>query len=127
MKNPHLLELLGWGEAILTTYYLINHISRHVLGNVSPIKFMLSCFTSISKLQNVESHVFDFVVFVHIYKQYRNKLDPRVVIYIFLSYASNKRGFNWYHSFSRKVFVSKYVMFHENVPYFMCLNIMRRP
>jgi hypothetical protein len=33
---------LYWGEALLLAAYWINQVSSRVLGNVSPIKFMLT-------------------------------------------------------------------------------------
>ena len=62
--------------------------------------------------------MFGCVAFVHVHKQYRNKLDPRAIRCIFLGYAPNKRGYKCYHPPSRKFFVSKDVTFHENVSYF---------
>ncbi|KAI5408632.1 hypothetical protein KIW84_054465 [Lathyrus oleraceus] len=88
------------------------------LGNKSPVQFMLSRFPSVPILHTLESRIFGCVAFVHVHKQYRNKLDPRAVRCIFLGYASNKRGYKCYHPPSRKFFVSKDVTFHENVSYF---------
>ncbi|KAI5444626.1 hypothetical protein KIW84_013047 [Lathyrus oleraceus] len=65
-----------------------------------------------------KSRIFGCVAFVHVHKQYRNKLDPRAVRCIFLGYAPNKRGYKCYHPPSQKFFVSKDVTFHENVSYF---------
>lgn len=79
---------------------------------------MLSRFPSVPILHTLESRIFGCVAFVHVHKQYRNKLDPRAVRCIFLGYAPNKRGYKCYHPPSRKFFVSKDVTFHENVSYF---------
>ena len=129
-KNRHLLEVARclmfqmyvpnsyWGEAVLTAVYLINRVISRVLGNTSPIKSMLSHFPSAPILQNLKTRVFGCVAFVHVHKQYRNKLDPRAIRCIFLGYAPNKRGYKCYHPPSRKFFVSKDVTFHENVSYF---------
>ncbi|KAK2456756.1 myosin-16 [Trifolium repens] len=129
-KNRHLLEVVRclmfqmsvpnsyWGEAVLTAVYLINRVISRVLGNTSPIKSMLPHFPSAPILQNLKTRVFGCVAFVHVHKQYRNKLDPRAIRCIFLGYAPNKRGCKCYHPPSRKFFVSKDVTFHENVSYF---------
>ncbi|CAJ2656256.1 unnamed protein product [Trifolium pratense] len=79
---------------------------------------MLSHFPSAPILQNLKTRVFGCVAFVHVHKQYRNKLDPRAVRCIFLGYTPNKKGYKCYHPPSRKIFVSKDVTFHENVSYF---------
>ena len=85
-----------WGEAVLTAVYLINRVISRVLGNTSPIKSMLSHFPSAPILQNLKTRVFGCVAFVHVHKQYRNKLDPRAIRCIFLGYAPNltKEGAN---------------------------------
>ncbi|KAK2414409.1 myosin-16 [Trifolium repens] len=129
-KNRHLLEVARclmfqmsvpnsyWGEAVLTAVYLINRVMSRALGNTSPIKSMLSHFPSAPILQNLKTRVFGCVAFVHVHKQYRNKLDPRAIRCIFLGYAPNKRGYKCYHPPSRKFFISRDVTFHENVSYF---------
>lgn len=126
-KNRHLLEVTRallfqmsvpksyWGEAVLTSAYLINRIPSLVIGNVSPVQFMISLFPSVSIIQSVESRVFRCVAFVHVHKQHRTKLDSCVVRRVFVGYPSNKRGFKCYHPPSHKYFVSRDVTFHENV------------
>ncbi|KAK2397259.1 hypothetical protein QL285_058852 [Trifolium repens] len=93
-----------WGEAVLTAVYLINRVISGVLGNTSPIKSMLSHFPSAPILQNLKTRVFGCVAFVHVHKQYRNKLDPRAIMCIFLGYAPNKRGYKCYHPPNRNFF-----------------------
>lgn len=108
-----------WGEAYLIVTYLINRVSYRILDNVSLIQFMPSLFSSILILQNIKSHIFGCVLFVHVNKKYRNKLNPNVVICIFLDYAPNKRGTNVI-IFLLEFFVYKYAICHENVSYFTC-------
>ena len=64
-KNHHLLEVTRallfqmsvpssyWGEAVLTTAYLINRIPSRILGNVSPMQLMMSHFPSAPIMQSL--------------------------------------------------------------------------
>lgn len=58
-----------WGEAVLTTNYLI--LPSKVLENKAPITIL-----------------FGGISFVHIHSQRHDELDPQDLKYIFLSYSS---------------------------------------
>ncbi|RDX84427.1 putative mitochondrial protein, partial [Mucuna pruriens] len=81
-----------WGEAVLTAAYLINRLPTRVLNGISPIKHMLSFFPSSPLMLSLPSRVFGSVVFVHSHNPHRGKLDPKVVICVFIGYPSNKKG-----------------------------------
>lgn len=53
-----------WGEIVLNIVYLINLVSTQFLGNVSRVQFMLSSFSFVTMLQNLESRVFVCFLFV---------------------------------------------------------------
>ncbi|RDY03703.1 hypothetical protein CR513_12680, partial [Mucuna pruriens] len=105
-KNRHLLEVaralsfqmsipnVYWGEAILTTTYLINRLPTHILNDISPIKHMLSFFPNTPLMLSLPSRVFGCFAFVHSRNPLRGKLDPRVVKCVFIGYPSNKNKFN---------------------------------
>ncbi|RDY02144.1 hypothetical protein CR513_14444, partial [Mucuna pruriens] len=131
-KNRHLLEVarallfqmyvpkVYWGEAVLTGTYLINRLFTRVLNSISPIKHMLSFFSSSLLMLNLLSCVFGCVAFVHSYNPHRRKLDPRAVKCVFIDYPLNKKGFKCYHPSSRRFFVSMDVTFHETQSFFVC-------
>ena len=50
--------------------------------------------------------VFGCVAFVHIHNHNRDKLDPRAVKCVFLSYSSTKRGYKCFNRNKQKYFVT---------------------
>ncbi|RDX92919.1 Copia protein, partial [Mucuna pruriens] len=72
-----------WGEVILTASYLINMLPTHVLNDISPIKHMLSLFSSPLML-SLSSRVFGYVAFVHSHNSHSEKLDPRAIKCVFI-------------------------------------------
>ena len=52
-------------------------------------------------------------MFVHIHSLFNGKLEPRTIKCIFISYASNKKGYHCYHPPNRKCFTSMDVTFDE--------------
>ncbi|RDX96700.1 hypothetical protein CR513_20609, partial [Mucuna pruriens] len=130
-KNRHLLEVaraflfqmsipnVYWGEAVITTGYLINRLPTWVLNGISPIKHMLSFFPSSPLMLSLPSRVFGCVAFVHSHNSHRGKLDPKAVKCVFIGYPSNKKGFKCYHPLSHRFFVSMDVTFHETQSFFV--------
>ena len=93
-------------------------LPSHVLHGVSPIQLMTTFYPSISLMTNLQSRVFGYPIFVHVHGPHRGKLDPRAIKCVFIGYASNKKGFECYHSQNRRVIVSKDVTFHETESFF---------
>ena len=113
-KNKHLLEVPRsimfttnvpkhfWGEAVLTTTYLINRMpSNHTRIILSlPLK------------------IFGWTAFVCIHEQHRNKLDPKVIKCVFLGYSLAKKSYKCYSPITRKLYTSMDVTFFENQSYY---------
>ena len=64
-----------WGEAVKSAIYLINRVSSRALDFRTPQQKM-QVFFSLSHVLNLEPRVFGCTVYVHISKNFRNKLDP---------------------------------------------------
>ncbi|RDX84090.1 hypothetical protein CR513_34917, partial [Mucuna pruriens] len=74
-----------WGETILTATYLINRLPTWVLNDISPIKHILSFFSSSPLIMlSLPSRVFGCVVFIHSHNPHHGKLDPRDVKCVFI-------------------------------------------
>lgn len=74
-----------WGNAILTTTYLINRMPFRVLNFKSSCEVLLSNFSYIGFISSLLK-VFACTAFVHIYPHQRSKLDPKATKCIFLGY-----------------------------------------
>ncbi|RDX94264.1 hypothetical protein CR513_23367, partial [Mucuna pruriens] len=137
-KKCHLLEVVRvlifqmsvlnvyWREVVLLVTYLINRLSTCFLNSISPIKHMLSFFSSSPLMFSLPSHVFVCVSFVHSHNPHRGKLDPKAVKYVFIGYPLNKKDFKCHHLLSHQVFVSMDVTFHEIESFFVSLHFRGR-
>ncbi|RVW43757.1 Retrovirus-related Pol polyprotein from transposon TNT 1-94 [Vitis vinifera] len=129
-KNRHLLEVarslmfsmnvpkLFWGQAVLTTAYLINRMPSRVLKFQTPCQTLLKSFPTTRLISTVPPKIFGCSVFVHINQQHRSKLDPRSLKCIFLGYSSNQKGYKCYSPVTRKFYNSMDVTFFETQPYY---------
>ncbi|KAJ0048163.1 hypothetical protein Pint_16235 [Pistacia integerrima] len=98
-----------WGDAILTTCYLINS---------TPLKFLKKNFPHLRNMTMMDLKTFGCTVFVHIPTHLRSKLDPRAERCVFLGYAPNKRGYKCLNPKTGKIYFSMDVVFLEK-PFFI--------
>ncbi|CAL9012563.1 unnamed protein product [Prunus brigantina] len=124
-KNRHLLEVIRaslfganmprsfWGEAIISTAYLINRIPSSILNFQTPLQ-ILHHHIQTPPTPNLEPRIFGCVVFVHLHDHQRSKLDPRAEKCVFIGYAPHQKGYRCYHPPSQKIFTSLDVVFREH-------------
>ena len=129
-KNCHLLECTQallfqqnvpksyWGEAVLTSAYVINRIPSRVLGCESPLETLSQLYPNIRSSFNLAPRVFGCTSFVHIHNHKREKLYPKALKCVFVGHSSTQKGYKCYHPPTRKLYVSADVTFIENKPYF---------
>ena len=113
-KNRQLLEVarslmftthvpkVFWGEAVLTSAYLINRMPSRTLSFNTPYQTFLKAFPNTSLLSTLPMKVFGCTTFVHIHAQHRGKLDPKSIKCLFVGYSSNKKGYKCYSPTTRK-------------------------
>ena len=99
-KNRHLLECTRaqlfqqnvpksyWGEAVLTSAYVINRIPSRVLGFKSPLETLSQFYPDIRSSFNLTPRIFGCTAFVHVHSQNRGKLDPRALKRVFVWYSA---------------------------------------
>ena len=112
-----------WGEAILTTTFLINHMPSRVIGFLTPIHVFSQVFPHNRLVYEIPLRVFGCTSFVHVYSQNITKLDPRALKTFFLGYSPTQKGYKCYDPLTRKMYVSYDVSFFENQPYFSKTSI----
>jgi hypothetical protein len=132
-KNRHLLDMARsilfsahmpkylWGEAVKTAAHLINRLPSSVLNGRIPYE-VLSTHVSIPSFHNLPARVFGCVVFVHIPKNQRTKLDFRALKCVLVGYGTHQKGYKCYHPPTRKFFVTMDVTFYEDTCYFVPLD-----
>ena len=129
-KNKHLLEVSRaimfsmhvpkylWGEAVLTSSYLINRMPTRVLNYSTPLECLKKCFHETCIPSNLPLKIFGCTVYVHLSSKGQSKLEPRAEKCVFIGYAPNKKGYKCFNPKTRKTVVSMDVTFLEHQPYF---------
>ena len=72
-----------WGDAILTSYYLINKMPTRVLNYETPLQTLKKSFPNTCLINNLPLKLFGCAVFVHVPSHLQSKFDPRVENCIF--------------------------------------------
>ncbi|XP_019427158.1 PREDICTED: uncharacterized protein LOC109335479 [Lupinus angustifolius] len=124
-KHRHILEtarsmLLSasapsefWGEAVKTAVHVINKISYSVTSGLSPFERMYGHPPDYSSLR-----VFGSTCFVLLPHVERSKLTPRSAICVFLGYGDGQKGYRCYNPSTRKLYISRHVVFLEHLPFY---------
>lgn len=102
-----------WGEAVLTSVYLINKIPISHNSGISPHAKLFGQTPDYSHLK-----VFGSTCFVLRPHVERTKLSSRVAICVFLGYGIGQKGYRCYDPSSNKLYVSRHVSFIEHIPFY---------
>jgi hypothetical protein len=115
-KNHHLLEMtrtllfqnnvskIFWSEVVLTAAYLINRLPSANQNFKIPLEILYNQKINIDHLR-----VFGCVCFIH--KNKIHKLDFTSTKGIFLDYSIFKKGYKCYDPKTKKLFISRDVIF----------------
>ncbi|WJZ84417.1 hypothetical protein VitviT2T_004022 [Vitis vinifera] len=128
-KNRHILEtaralLLNahvpnryWSDVVATAVHLLNSMPTKVLQFQTPVK-VLSDHVSLPNVLMIPPRIFGCVVFVHIHKNQRTKLDPCAVRCLFLGYGVQKKGYRCYDPIAKRTYIAMDVTFLESENFF---------
>ena len=106
------LPIKFWGECVLTAVHLINRTPSKVLQGKTPFEALYQRKPSYTHLR-----VFGTLCFAQ-NKRVRDKFTPRGRKCVFLGYPFGKKGWKLLDLETQEFFVSRDVIFHENLfPY----------
>jgi hypothetical protein len=123
-KNRYVLEtirtlLIGahipqnyWVKVVTYAVHLMNWMPSQVLSFRTPLQ-TLTQHVQIPSLLHIEPRVFWCVIYVHLQKSQRTKLDPYAVRCVFLSFNPHQKGYNCYHPSTHHVYVNIDVTFFK--------------
>ena len=98
-----------WAEAASTACYLINRSPSIPLEKKTPIEVWSGSFADYSQLR-----VFGCTAYAHVDT---GKLEPRAVKCIFLGYGSGVKAYRLWNPETKKILLSRNVVFNESVIY----------
>ncbi|GAA0162902.1 hypothetical protein LIER_18896 [Lithospermum erythrorhizon] len=102
-----------WGDAVLTSTYLINRLPSHILDWKSPYEMLNKEAPDISHLR-----VFGCLVFFTNIVPHKEKFAPRAFPAIFLGYPPSQKAYKLFDIVNHKVIISRDVVFYEHLfPY----------
>lgn len=108
LKNKSLPDVF-WAEAIACAAYIINRSLTRSVENKTPQEAWSGFKPSVNHLR-----IFGCVAYVHIPKQKRGKLDQKSEKVIFVGYGYNTIAYKLYNPYTKKVTISRDVLFDEN-------------
>nr|CAI44659.1 OSJNBa0061C06.9 [Oryza sativa Japonica Group] len=96
-----------WVETVSTACYLINRSPSYAIDKKTPIEVWSDSPVNYSDLR-----VFGCTAYAHVDN---GKLEPRAIKCIFLGYPSGMKGYKLWCPKTKKVVISRNVVFHESV------------
>lgn len=121
-KHQHLLNMARslyfqskvhihfWNECVLTTTFFVNRIPSSILNQQSPFTLFYSTLVDYSIFCT-----FDCLAFASTMTSNHLKFHPRVRTCVFLGYPPGYKGYKLYDIEPKQIFISRDVIFHENV------------
>ncbi|KAM1012444.1 hypothetical protein ACFX15_041792 [Malus domestica] len=99
-----------WAEAVHTAVYILNRSPTKALDNMTPFEAYSGRKPGIGHLK-----VFGSLCYVHIPAERRQKLDVKSVKGVFVGYATCEKGYRVFDPCSRKLILSRDVVFDETI------------
>ena len=110
LKFQFNVPLYLWGECVLTVVHIINRLPSPILNNKSPFEKLYGKLHSYEHLK-----VFGCLCFASTLVHHRSKFDPKSVPCVFLGIPFGVKGYKLLNLFTKRIFVSKDVTFHETI------------
>ncbi|GMI83719.1 hypothetical protein HRI_002041200 [Hibiscus trionum] len=104
------LPIQFWGDCLLAATHVTNRLPSMFLDNKSPYELLFCKTPDYNHLHN-----FGCLCFVSTLKSKRDKFSPRALPGVFLGYVPGVKGYKVFIISTKKIVVSRDVIFHESV------------
>jgi hypothetical protein len=118
MLNEKNLPNYFWAEIVATVVYIMNRTPTAIVHGMTPEEKFISKKPNVSHLI-----MFGCITYVHVLDEKRSKLDPKAKKCIFIRYSLKQKGYRCFNLSTRKLQVSRDVMFDEMVSWYSPLKI----
>lgn len=104
------LSLKYWGEFVLMATYIINKLPTSSLNNKCPYEVLFTRKPIYSYLRSFGCRCFPTTPKVH-----RDKFEPKSIPHFFIGYPFETKGYRVLNLFTKRISISRDVIFHEHV------------
>jgi len=87
----------------------------------------LSLHFTLNFVNHLPPHIFGCVIYVHLHPHQQTKLESRAMKCVFVGYNTTQKGYKAYHPFTKRLFVSIDVTFHEHEMFFPLKTLYSSP
>jgi hypothetical protein len=119
MLNEKNLPNYFWAEVVATAVYIMNRTSTTAVHCMTPEEKFTGKKPYVSHLK-----VFSCIAYVHVPYEKRSKLDPKAEKCIFIGYSLEQKGYRCFNLYTRKLQVSRDVVFDERANWYPPLKIV---
>jgi hypothetical protein len=112
MMNDQNLSMLLWGEATMIVIYVQNRTPHCILNNMTLEEAFFEKKRSVEHLR-----IFGCLVYIHVPKDKRKKLEPSEKKGIFVGYIESSKAYRIYVPGQQKVEINRDVTFDENISF----------
>ena len=109
MMNEKHMPKSYWAEVVNTAFYLMKRCTTFRVHEVTPHEKYFRKKPDLS-----HTWTFGAIAYMHIPDKKRQKLDPKSEKYLLVGYSLEEKGYKCYNPSTRKVRVSRDVVFDES-------------
>jgi hypothetical protein len=109
-----------WAKAVIIAIYIMNQTPTKVVHGMTHEEKFIG-----KKLDVSNFKMFGCIAYVHVPKEKGSKLDPKADKCIFIGYSLKQKGYKCFNPSTRKLQVSRVVMFDEMVSWYSPLKITK--
>ena len=106
-----------WPEALSTATYLTNRLPTKSLNFKTPLD-TLQTHSPVMSSVTLPHRVFRCVVYVHLPRRVKHKLEPRTIKCVFLGYGVTQKGYRCFDPVQNKMYTTMDCDFFENSYFF---------